>query len=152
LRTQTRREDNARRSAEIAKLTAAIDQLVGVNLIGHCTAVNSMIRCAVRETPNGVSIVVSDVENTCAAQALPTNLQSGNRVFIVPVGSKQHPIEAGFDILQARIARTMPWICVIEPFRLADIIEFFAHPESQLAAPSERYPVTGFKIRGRTVF
>lgn len=72
--------------------------------------------------------------NSCAAQPLPANLQPSNRVFIVPVGSKQHPIEAGFDIIQSRFARAMPWISVIEPFRLADIIDFFAHPESRLAA------------------
>ena len=134
LRTQARNEDDARRSAEIPKLTTAIEQLVELKLTGRCTAVNSMLRRAVRETPNGVSLVVSDLENTCTAQPLPATLQPSNHVFVVLVGSKQHPIEAGFDSIQSRMAQAMPWINVIEPFRLADIIEFFAHPESQFAA------------------
>ena len=133
-RNQVRQQDAARRAAEIAKLTAAIDQLAGMNIQGHCTAVNAMVRRAVRETPNGVSIVVSDLENSCAAQALPANLQPENRVFIVPVGSKQHPIEAGFDAIQSRFARTVPWIQVIEPFRLEAIIDAISHPETRVAA------------------
>lgn len=133
-RNQVRREENARRSAEIAKLTAAIEQLGDLKLPGHCTAVNSMLRRSVRETPNGVSIVVSDLENTCPAQPLPANVRPSNRVFVVPVGSKQHPIEAGFDGIHSRMAQAVPWVCLIEPFRVADIIEFFAHPEAQLAA------------------
>ncbi|HLN28250.1 MAG TPA: hypothetical protein VE957_07085 [Terriglobales bacterium] len=134
LRTQARREDSARRTTEIAKLAAAIDQLAGLNLPGRCTAVNAMIRRAVRETPNGVSIVVSDLENSCVAQGLPANLQPENRVFIIPVGSRQHPIEAGFDAIQSRFARTMPWIQVIEPFRLEAIIDAISHPETRVAA------------------
>jgi len=134
LRAQARRENSARRSAEIAKLAAAIDQLASMNMPGRCTAVNAMIRRAVRETPNGVSIVVSDLENSCAAQALPAGLQRENRVFIVPVGSKQHPIEAGFDAIQSRFARSMPWIQVIEPFRMELIIDMLTHPEAGIAA------------------
>ena len=132
LRAQVRREDNARRSAEIAKLGAAIDQLSGQNLPGHCTAVNAMIRRAARETPNGISIIVSDLENSCASQGLAANLQPENQVFIIPVGSRQRPIEVGFDAIQSRFARTMPWIHVIEPFRLEAIIDLITHPETRL--------------------
>jgi hypothetical protein len=134
LQVQARREDSARRSAEIAKLTAAIDQLSGLKLPGRCTAVNAMIRRAVRETPNGISIVVSDLENSCASQGLPANLQPENRVFVIPVGSRQRPIETGFDTIQSRFARTMPWIQVVESFRLEIIIDAITHPESRIAA------------------
>lgn len=132
-RNQALQQDNARRAAAIAKLTTAIDQLATMNMAGKCTAVNAMIRRAGRETPNGVSVVVSDLENSCAAQALPANLQPENRVFIVPVGSKQHPIEAGFDAIQARFTRTMPWINVIEPFRINVIIDRIAQSETRVA-------------------
>ena len=135
LRTQGRREDIARRAAAaIVKLNTAIDQLVLMNLPGRCTAVNAMMRRAVRETPAGVSIVVSDLENTCVSQSLPANLRPENRVFIVPVGSRQHPIEAAFEGIQSRYARTMPWIQVIEPFRMETIIESVCHPESRAEA------------------
>ena len=134
LRAQARRDDGTRRTAEIAKLAAAIDQLAGLNLPGRCTAVNAMIRRAVRETPNGISIVVSDLENSCAAQNLPAALRPENRVFIIPVGSRLHPIETWFDAIQSRFARTMPWIQVIEPFRMESIIDAITHPEARIAS------------------
>jgi hypothetical protein len=133
LRAQARREDGTRRAAEIAKLLTAIDQLASLNMPGRCTAVNAMIRRAVREIPNGVSIVVSDLQNSCAAQPLPADLQPENRVFIVPVGSQQHPIEASFDAIQSKFARTMPSINVIEPFRMEVIIDTIAHPGTPVA-------------------
>jgi hypothetical protein len=129
LRAQAWREDGARRAAEVAKLLTAIDQLASMNMPGHCTAVNAMIRRAVRQIPNGVSIVVSDLQNSCAAQPLPADLQPENRVFIVPVGSQQHPIEASFDAIQSKFARTMASINVIEPFRMEVIIDTIAHRE-----------------------
>jgi hypothetical protein len=133
LRDQAHRDDTARRATEIAKLAAAIDQLAAISMPGRCTAVNAMVRRAARETPNGVSIVVSDLENSCVAQALPAGLQPENHVFIVPVGSKEHPIEAGFDAIESRYARSMPWIQVIEPFRMDLIIAMLTHPEVRLA-------------------
>src|ERR1017187_577141 len=133
-RAKARREAALQRSAEIAKLTEAIDRLSGLKLPGRCTAVNAMIRRAVRESPNGISIVVSDLENSCASQGLPTNLQRENQIFLIPVSSQQHPIEEGFDSIQARFARTMPWAQVIEAFRLEIIIDSISHPESRIAA------------------
>jgi len=134
LRAQARRDDGAQRPDAVAKLTAAIDRLAGLNLPGHCTAVNAMIRRAVRETPTGVSILVSDLENTCVSQSMSANLRPENRVFIVPVGSRQHPIEAAFEGIQSRLARTMPWIQVVEPFRMETIIESVCHPETRIEA------------------
>ena len=132
-RSQALREDTTRRSAEIAKLAAAIDQLPGLKLPGRCTAVNAMIRRAARETPNGISIVVSDLVSSCA-KGLPANLQPDNQVFIIPVGSLQRPIEDGFDAIQARFAQTMPAVRVVEPYRLDTIINAITHPESRVAA------------------
>src|ERR1017187_5372437 len=100
-RAKARREAALQRSAEIAKLTEAIDRLSGLKLPGRCTAVNAMIRRAVRESPNGISIVVSDLENSCASQGLPTNLQRENQIFLIPVSSQQHPIEEGFDSIRS---------------------------------------------------
>jgi hypothetical protein len=134
LRAQAHREDATRRAAGLAKLAEAIEKLSGLSLPGHCTAVNAMIRRAGRETPNGISIMISDLENTCPSQGLPASLHPENQVFIIPVGSRQHPIEAGFDAIQSRFAQTMPWIRVIEPFRLDTIIEFISRPETKMAA------------------
>jgi len=117
----------------LAKLAEAIDKLAGLTTAGHCTAVNAMISAG-RETPNGISIVISDLENTCASQGLPANLHPENQVFIIPVGSRQHPIEAGFDAIQSRFAQTMPWIHVVEPFRLDTIIEFISQPDVKMTA------------------
>jgi hypothetical protein len=133
-REQARREVTAQRSAEIAKLNAAIDHLSTLHLPGRCTAVNAIIRRAVRETPNGISIVISDVENTCPSRGLPVNLQPDNRVFIIPVSSQQHSIEEGFDAIQERLTRSIPWIEVVESFRLEAIMNAIVHPENRIAA------------------
>jgi hypothetical protein len=103
-------------------------------LPGHCTAVNAIVRRAGRERPNGVSIVVSDMENTCASRETPPNLQAENPTFVIPVGSREHPIEEGFDGIQARFARTMPWVQVTESYRLDVVINVIAHPESRISA------------------
>jgi hypothetical protein len=134
LRAEADREATRRRSLEIAKLTAAIDNLSALRLPGHCTAVNAIVRRAGRERPNGVSIVVSDMENSCASRDLPRDLQAENQTFVIPVGSRGHPIEEGFDGIQARFARTMPWVQVIELYRLEVVMNSIAHPEPRISA------------------
>lgn len=133
-RDQARRDAALQRAAEAEKLNAAIDRLSALRLPGRCTAVNAIIRRAVRESPNGVSIVISDLENSCASRGLPTNLRPENQVFLIPVGSRQHSIEEGFDAIQERFARTMPWIQVIESFRMDAILNAISHPEDRIAA------------------
>jgi len=130
-RDQARREAAIQLSAELAKLNGAIDQLAGLKVLGRCTAVNAIIRRAVRETPNGVSIVISDLENSCASRGLAANSQPENLVFVIPVGSRQHPIEEQFEAIQSRLAQTMPGVQVIESFRLEVVMNAISHPESR---------------------
>jgi hypothetical protein len=130
-RLQARREAESGRSTEISKLSGAIDRLAELKLPGRCTAVSAIIRRAVRESPNGISIVVSDMENSCAASEPPANLRPENQTFIIPVGSRQHPIEEAFDGIQARFARAMPWVQVIESFRLDVVMNSMSHPENR---------------------
>ncbi len=134
LRQQARKEAETGRSTEISKLAAAIDRLAELKLPGRCTAVNALIRRAARERPNGVSIVVSDMENSCASREPPPNVQPENQTFVIPVGSRQHPIEEEFDGIQARFARTAPWVQVIESFRLEVVMSSIAHPEARISA------------------
>lgn len=133
-RDQARRDAAVQRAAEAEKLNSAIDRLSGLRLPGRCTAVNAIIRRAVRESPNGVSIVISDLENSCASRGLPANLRPENKVFLIPVGSRLHSIEEGFEAIQERFARTMPWIQVIESFRMDAIFNAISHPEDRIAA------------------
>jgi len=65
---------------------------------------------------------------------IPAAPRAENQLFIIPVGSRQHPIETGFDGIQSRFARTMPWAQVIESFRLEIIIDAITHPEIRIAA------------------
>jgi hypothetical protein len=123
-----------RRSAEAAKLSYAIDHLAALKLPGHCTAVNAMIRRAILESPRGVSIVISDLENSCASRGLPAGLQPQNQVFIVPVGSHRHSIEEDFDLIQSKFGLLMPKVQVIEPFCLGSVIEFISRPGLHTAA------------------
>ena len=134
LRAEADREAMRRRSLEIAKLTTAIDRFSGLKLPGHCTALNAVVRRAARERPNAVSIVVSDMENSCASREPPPALQAENQTFVIPVGSRGHPIEEAFDGIQARFARTMPWVQVIELYRLEVVMNSIAHPESWISA------------------
>ena len=50
------------------------------------------------------------------------------------VKSRLHSIEEGFDAIQERFARTMPWIQVIESFRMDAILNAISHPEDRIAA------------------
>jgi hypothetical protein len=127
-RAQTRRETEVGRSTEISKLSAAIDRLAELRLPGRCTAVNALIRRAVRERPNGISIIVSDMENSCVSREPPADLRTENQTFLVPVGSRQHPIEESFDSIQARFSHSMPLVQVLESFRLAVIMNAIGHP------------------------
>lgn len=128
-RAQTRREATVGRSAEIAKLTSAIDRLSELKLPGKCTAVAGILKRAVRERPNGLSLVISDMQNSCGPADTVTNLHAENPTFIIPVGSREHAIEESFDAIQAKYARAMPWVQVVESFRLEVVMNAIAHPE-----------------------
>jgi len=134
LRDQARREAAVQRSAEIAKLTAAIDNLAGRKFMGRCTAVNAMIRRAATESPNGISVIISDLLNSCASIAVPASIRPENRVFVIPVGSHQRSIEESFDAIQARLGRSLPWLQVVESYRMDAIMEAIVHPELRLAS------------------
>jgi len=134
LRAQARRDAGMQRAAEIGRLADAVNRLPRLKLPGRCTAVNAIISRASRETPNGISIVITDLENTCAWRGAVTKPQPANQVFIIPVGSQQHSIEEGFEGVQSRVARTMPWAQVVESFRLETIMESITHPETRIAA------------------
>lgn len=122
------------RSQAIGKLSAAIDALRGLKLPGRCTAVNAMMLRAGQESPNGVSLLVSDMQNSCdASPPLPERWDPSNRVFVIPVGSRQHSIETAFDGIRARYSR-MPGVQVIEPFRVNEVIEAISHHEARVAA------------------
>lgn len=116
-----RSEAQKQRTAEIVKLNAAISQVTGMKLTGHCTAVNAMLRRAVTEMPRGISILISDLENDCPPHSLPT--VAGNRLFIIPVGSRSRPVEDWFDSTQARFARQMPGTRFVESFSIDVIID-----------------------------
>lgn len=133
LRTQARRDSDAQRASEIAKLMAAIDGLSGLKITGRCTAVNAMIRRAAGETPKGVSIIISDLQNTCASSGLPTGVKPDNQVFVIPVASRDRSVEEGFDALQLRFTRALPWLQVIESYRLDTIMNAILHPEVRMA-------------------
>jgi len=106
------------RDAEIAKFNAAIDHLGDLRIIGRCTAVNAMIRRAAAETPAGISILISDLENDCPPYTLTVPSEPGNRLFVIPVGSRTRPVEQWFDSAQARFAQRMPAARLVEPFNL----------------------------------
>jgi hypothetical protein len=129
LRAQARRVHSANQATEISKLNAAIDRLTSLKLPGHCTAVNAMIQRAIHETPRGVAVLISDLENTCISASASTNVRPENQMFVIPVGSRQHPVEEWFGIVQARYARAMPSIRVVESFRLDGVIECISHPD-----------------------
>ncbi|HLJ45448.1 MAG TPA: hypothetical protein VKU01_05550 [Bryobacteraceae bacterium] len=118
LRAAANKEAGVSRAAAIAKLSTTVDRLSEIKLPGRCTAVVAMMRRAARERPNGLSLVITDGENTCPSAEPPPNFRPENRTFLIPVGSREHPIEAGFDAIEARFRRTMPWVKVIEPYRL----------------------------------
>lgn len=133
LRAQARRDAAIQRAAEIGRLADAVNRLPGLKLPGRCTAVNAIISRAARETPNGISIVITDLENTCSRRGVVIRPELANQVFIVPVGSQQHSIEEGLEGIQSRVGRTMPWARVVESFRLEIIMDFITHPEPRIA-------------------
>lgn len=127
IRDQARHDAEMSRSSEIAKLSEAIDRLAELKLPGGCTAVNALIRRATREKPNGVSLVVSDMENTCPAGRPAEPSRPENQTFVIPVGSRLHPIEEGFDRIRANLAATSPGVEAVEPFRLEVVMNAIAH-------------------------
>jgi hypothetical protein len=109
------------RLAEISKLTKAVNEFP--KLAGHCTAVNASIKRAASEAPHGVSIVISDMDNSCpSSPALPINLKADNRVYLVPVGSQKHSLEERLEAIKAEFTRLL-WVQVVEPYRLNTIID-----------------------------
>jgi hypothetical protein len=124
--SDARRLAETSRSAEISKMNAAIDRIAELKLPGRCTAVNALIKRASHERPGGISVVVSDMEDTCPSQDTGV-IRPENQTFLVPVGSRQHSIEEGFNGIQERFNRTIPWVQVIEPYRLGVVIDAIFH-------------------------
>jgi hypothetical protein len=87
-----------------------------------------MLRRAASETPNGVAILVSDMENDCPPRGLPLGLRMGNKLFVIPVGFRLHPVEERFDEIQYRLAKSMPSVRVIEMFRIQEVFDAIVHP------------------------
>jgi hypothetical protein len=134
LRVVARQGAAKTRSAEISRLSAAIDRLSELKLPGRCTAVNAIIKRAARERPNGVSIVIGDMVNSCAGPAAGADFQQENQIFVIPVGSRQQSIEQSFDSIQGRFASALPWVQVIESFRLEVVMVLLARREPRIPA------------------
>jgi hypothetical protein len=134
LRQQAQNLAANERSQTVAKLSAAIDGLATLKLPGRCSAVLAAIRRSARERPTGIAIIVSDMEESCASGEFPAKFQPENVTFLIPIGSRQHSLEARLDAIKTRFGQTMPWAQVVEPYNLDVVMDAITHPERSLPA------------------
>jgi hypothetical protein len=87
------------------------------------------IRRAAREEPRGVSLVVSDMDESCAPPQSLATFSPENATFLIPIGSRGHSVEASIDAVMNRFKRMMPWATVVEPYDLDVVLDAITRPD-----------------------
>jgi hypothetical protein len=125
-REQPERKSHEERAGAFANLRAAVQTLERIRVSGGCTAFYDAVRRAADQTPPASAVIFSDALESCHHTGVPIFGDSRkNNVFVVPILMRSRTSGASdlFEEVRRRLTRIAPFIRLIEPYRMSEIID-----------------------------